>query len=89
MSSFREALENNGYAIDTHDDSIYVPYSELKKVLVEAEVAKAMSDTAIGRELSKIGLESYDVKISGKKVKVRKFIKRIEEYVIETQDPTI
>ncbi len=89
MSSFREALENNGYAIDTHDDSIYVPYSELKKVLVGAEVAKAMSDTAIGRELSKIGLESYDVKISGKKVKVRKFIKRLEEIIIETQDPTI
>lgn len=86
-SSFREVLESNGYVIDTRDDSIYVPFSELKRVLVDADVAKAMSDTAIGRELSKIGLELHTAKVAGKVIKVRKFIKRIEETLIDYSDP--
>ena len=77
-SSIREALENNGYSIDTSDETIYVPFSELKQVLAGADVIKGMSDTALGRELTKLGLESHQVKISGKKTIVRKYIKHAD-----------
>jgi hypothetical protein len=87
-SSIKDTLENNGYTIDTADDSIYVPFSELKRVLVEAEVAKGMSDTAIGRELEKLGLSSHVVKISGKVARVRKYIKRTDNIIEQSGDPS-
>jgi hypothetical protein len=84
-SSLKETLENNGYVIDKHDESIFVSFGELKQVLINAEVCKGMSDTAIGAELTKLGLIKDDKKINGKTIKIRKYIKKINE-IIETTE---
>lgn len=78
-SSIKETLENNGYIIDKSDESIFVPFSELKQVLLLADACKGMSDTAIGAELTKLGLIKDAKKIHGKKIVVRKFIKKNNE----------
>jgi len=38
-----------------------------------------VSDNAIGRELGRLGLLSHDMRISGKTIKVRKYIKKLSE----------
>lgn len=75
-TSFKEALAAEGYNVDLNDSEAITPFSELKAVLINAGAASGMSDTAIGRELGRLGLESKDVKIGGKKIKVRCFIKK-------------
>jgi hypothetical protein len=76
---FKDALLANGYVIDTSDENAYVPFSELKGVLVNSRAVGGMSDTAIGRELGRLGVVSHDMKISGKTVKVRKYIRKLVE----------
>jgi hypothetical protein len=78
-SSIKDALESNGYIIDKNDDNMYVTFSELKQILITADVCKGMSDTAIGKELTKLGLVSDDKKINGKNTKIRRYIKKDNE----------
>ena len=77
-TSFKEALESAGYRIDTGDEDAWVPFSELKQVLVGCEAAKGMSDIAIGKELGRLGLAVYDKRLNGKTLKVRKYIRKLE-----------
>lgn len=77
-TSFKEALSAQGYFIDLKDDEAMTPVSELKTVLMNNGVAKGMSDTAIGRELGRLGLDSIIIKQNGKTIRCRKFIKQNE-----------
>ena len=78
-TSFKDALEGAGYVIDTQDEDAWVPFSELKQVLVGCDAAKGMSDTAIGKELGRLGIIACDVKSNGKKYRARKFIRKLQE----------
>jgi hypothetical protein len=78
-SSIKDALESNGYIIDKNDDNIYITFSELKQILIAADVCKGMSDTAIGKELTKIGLVSDDKKINGKNTKIRRHVHKTND----------
>jgi hypothetical protein len=73
-TSILSALQNAGYKIVKGADTAFVPFYEIKLVLKEAGVTDGMSDTAIGRELSKLGLELCIAKVNGKSISVRKFL---------------
>jgi hypothetical protein len=76
-ASFLSCLQEAGYQIVKGDNEVFVPFSEIKTVLVENGVAYGMTDQAIGRELNKLGLESSDARINGKVTKVRKNIVKL------------
>jgi hypothetical protein len=78
-SSFKDVFASEGYVIDLNDEEAWVPFKELKDVLQNAGAAKGMSDTALGKELGRMGLVSDDMKVKGKKMVVRKFIKKIAD----------
>jgi hypothetical protein len=78
-ASFISCLREAGYHIMKGDDSLFVPFSELKTVLVNNGVAHGMSDPAIGRELSKLGLETVDRRVNGKVTKCRNSISMIDK----------
>jgi hypothetical protein len=88
-SSIKEALENNGYIIDTNDENIYVPFSEIKHILLTADTCRGMSDTAIGRELAKIGLIKEDKKVGRKTLKIRRYIKKYNDCSDNNLDPQL
>jgi hypothetical protein len=66
-----------GYQIVKGSDDVYVPFSELKEVLRSGGVISGLTDQAIGRELNKLGLESSDIRINGKKTTIRKYIVKL------------
>ncbi len=68
-----------GYVIDTTCEDYWTSFADLKTVLVDSGAARGMSDTAIGKELGRLGLESHAVKHNGKPIKVRKYIKKVVE----------
>jgi phage/plasmid-associated DNA primase len=78
-TSFKDVLVASGYVIDTKDEEAWVPFSELKEVLLGSEAAKGMSDTAIGKELERLGLVVNLIKKNGKTIRVRKYIKKNED----------
>lgn len=67
-------LQSEGYQVVKGCEDAFVPFSELKEVLKYGGVINGMTDQAIGRELSKLGLETSEERINGKVTKVRKFI---------------
>lgn len=77
-ANFGSCLQEAGYQIIKGADDAYTPFSELKEVLKNGGVANGMSDQAIGRELTKMGLDSSDTRINGKVIKVRKFIRKMD-----------
>lgn len=77
-ASFLSCLQEAGYQIVKGNEDAYIPFSELKMILTENGVAYGMTDTAMGRELNKLGLEIVDKKVNGKTIKCRKFISKIE-----------
>ncbi len=77
-ANFVSCLQEAGYQIIKGSDEAYTPFSELKEALKNAGVASGMSDQAIGRELTKLGLESSDTRINGKKTVIRKFIRKMD-----------
>ena len=78
-ASFQSCLQEAGFQIVKGNDELFVPFSELKAVLVEGGVARGMTDQAIGRELNKLGLISHDTRVNGRVTKIRKGITRIQE----------
>jgi len=77
-ASFLSCLREAGYQIVKGDEEAFVPFSELKAVLLENGVAHGMTDPAIGRELNKLGLETIERRINGKVTKCRNFIMKLE-----------
>lgn len=77
-ASFLNCLKENGYQIVKGDEELYVPFCELKAVLMENDVSRGMTDQAIGRELNKLGLEDFVKKCNGKAIRCRKFITKID-----------
>jgi hypothetical protein len=74
-ASFSSCLRQEGYEIVLGDGDAFVPFSDIKRDLVRNGVAIGMTDTAIGRELSKLGLDLVIKKIQKKSIKCRRFIK--------------
>lgn len=75
-ASFLSCLQEAGYQIVKECYEAYVPFSELKAILIENGVAYGMTDQAIGRELNKLGLEIDTIKDNGKSIKIRRYIKK-------------
>lgn len=75
-ASILSTLQEAGYKVVKGCDTAFVPFYEIKQVLKEAGVVNGMSDTAIGRELGKLGLEPSIAKVNGKSASVRKFLLR-------------
>lgn len=78
LQSFKSCLRQEGYEIVLNDGDASIPFTEIKSNLIHNGVAHGMSDSAIGRELSKLGLEPFSKKIQNKVVKCRRFLKRVE-----------
>lgn len=76
-ASFLACLREAGYQIVKGDEDAFVPFSELKAILMENGVAQGMTDQAIGREMNKLGLETIDKKVNSKTIKCRKFITKV------------
>lgn len=79
-SSIKDTLESKGYIIDKNDKESFVPFDELKQLLL-LSVCKGMSDTAIGKELSKIDLIGDNKKINGIKTTIRRCIKKLNKNI--------
>lgn len=74
--SFKGCLQDEGYKIVTDPDA-FIPFNELKGVLLENGIGQGLTDNALGRELSKLGLEPISKFLHGKSIKCRRFIQKM------------
>ena len=75
--SFKGCLLDEGYKVVADQDA-YIPFNELKTVLLKNGIGQGLTDNALGRELSKLGLDPITKKIQGKSIKCRRFIQKME-----------
>ena len=73
-ATFLSCLQEAGYQIIMGSEDAFTPFYELKEALKNGGVINEMSDQAIGRELTKLGLETFETRINGKKTVTRKYI---------------
>ena len=59
------------------DPDAFIPFNELKGVLLENGIGQGLTDNALGRELSKLGLEPISKFLHGKSIKCRRFIQKM------------
>ena len=88
VKSFKEALESQGYIIDSKYEDSWISFPELKAALIAGGAAENMSDTAIGRELTNCGLLQHAVKLQGKVIRVRRFVIKLANTSTATSPPT-